>query len=363
MPALVDAHLRHVNLYLSEAEKADGYFSTESTQADGINIFDRNREQIECAIEWITHQTATDQIDILLARFADSLSSIGMVRYSIKEKLIPLHEQKVLAAQRLGWRDLEADAFDGLGILYAFLGYLRQAIKYFEMANEIATQTKDKSLKGSIQEHVRLAQKQLGKDERQQHGRLRNSFSIMILNARLLYVRNKKNPFAEIAILNNIANIYLDSRKWDLAVRLFREANTISQKNSYRFGELQASIGLLQAEMFKDNIMNNSYASNLVSDRISDFAWSNDFLVFETLLELAPAIQNAESIAQHLRENNNLQAGGIYEQLDKIMAETNKILMAAQENSAQKDEIFVSCLGEIKNSLSIIVGIKSYNSL
>ena len=146
MPKLFDAHLRHVNLYLSEAENADGYFSTESTQADGITIFDRNREQIECAIEWITHQTATDQIDILLARFADSLSSIGMVRYSIKEKLIPLLEQKVLAAQRLGWKDLEADSFDGLGILYAFLGYLRQAIKYFEMAYEIAAQTKDRRL-------------------------------------------------------------------------------------------------------------------------------------------------------------------------------------------------------------------------
>lgn len=175
-------------------------------------------------------------------------------------------EQKVLAAQRLGWKDLEADSFDGLGILYAFLGYLRQAIKYFDTANEIATQIKDKSLKSNIQKHIRMAQKQLGKGEQQQHGKLRNSFSLMILKVKLLFARNKKNPFAEIAILNNIANIYLDSRKWGLAIRLFREANTISQKNSYRFGELQASLGLLQAEMFKDNIMNDNYAPSLVSD-------------------------------------------------------------------------------------------------
>lgn len=180
---------------------------------------------------------------------------------------------------------------------------------------------------------------------------------------KLSFARANKNPFAEIAILTNIANIYLDLRKWSLAIQLFRESSTISQKNSYRFGELQASMGLLQAEMFKNNVVNSSFTTNQVSEQIGDFEWSNDFLVFETLLELAPAIKNAESIAHHLRVNNDPDAGQIYEQLDQILAETNKILVAAQKNSTRKDEIFVACLGEIKNSLAIIVKIKSDSSL
>ncbi len=68
----------------------------------------------------ITHQNSANQIDIL-ARFADTLSSIRLVSYSISEILIPLFEQKVYAAQRLGWNDLEADSFDRLVFCMPFL--------------------------------------------------------------------------------------------------------------------------------------------------------------------------------------------------------------------------------------------------
>ena len=359
MPTLFNAYIRHVNYFLMIAQKSAELFVQSPTQAKGVAIFDHNQEQIEAALEWVQHQDVTRERDLMLALFIEALSTVGMLRYSVRTRLIPLLEQRVSAAQRLGLKGMEADASDDLGIKYAYLGYLRQAIELFETAQTLAIEVSDKALVRDIDSHIRLAHKQLIRGEQLPRTKLSNIFRLIIFRIKLSFARASKNPFAEIAMLTNIANIYLDLRKWSLAIQLFRESNTISQKNSYRFGELQASLGLLQAEMFKNNAANGSVTTNRVSEQIGDFEWSNDFLVFETLLELAPAIQNAESIAHRLRENNNPDAGQIYEQLDQILVETNKILVVAQKNSTRKDEIFVSCLEEIKNSLAIIVRIKS----
>lgn len=359
MPTLFNAFIRHVNYFLMIAQKSAELFVQSPTQAKGVAIFDHNQEQIEAALEWVHHQDVTRERDLMLALFIEALSTVGMLRYSVRARLIPLLEQRVSAAQRLGLDGMEADAYDDLGIKYAYLGYLRQAIELFETARTLAIEVSDKALVRDIDSHIRLAHKQQIKGEQLPRTRLSNIFRLIFFRIKLSFARASKNPFAEIAMLTNIANIYLDLRKWSLAIQLFRESSTISQKNSYRFGELQASMGMLQAEMFKNNAANGSVITNRVSEQIGDFEWSNDFLVFETLLELAPAIQNAESIAHRLRENNNPDAGQIYEQLDQILVETNKIHVVAQKNSTRKDEIFVSCLEEIKNSLAIIVRIKS----
>lgn len=363
MSTLFNAYVRHANYFLMIAQKSAELFIQNPIRAKGIAIFDHNQQQIETALEWVQHQDVTRERDLMLAHFIEALSAAGMLRYSVRARLIPLLEQRVSAAQRLELKRMEADAFDDLGIKYAYLGYLRQAIELFETARAIAMEASDKVLVRDVDSHIRLAHKQLTKDERLSPTGLSNRFRLIIFKVKLSFARASKNPFAEIDMLTNIANIYLDLRKWSLAIQLFRESNIISQKNSYRFGELQASMGLLQAEMFENIAANRSVTTNRVSEQIGDFEWSNDFLVFETLLELAPAIQNAESIAHRLRVNNNPDAGRIYEQLDQILAETNRILIVAQKNSTQKDEIFVSCLGEIKNSLAIIVRIKSDNSL
>ncbi|EKD88142.1 MAG: hypothetical protein ACD_35C00038G0001, partial [uncultured bacterium] len=84
-----------------------------------------------------------------------------MTRYSVKEKLIPLNEKLINTAQTLGWDDLEADAYDGLGILYAYSGYLHEAIRFFEEALEIADQFNDKTRRKEFQKHLRKARKQL----------------------------------------------------------------------------------------------------------------------------------------------------------------------------------------------------------
>ena len=182
MPTLYDAHVRHAHLYLLLAEKAGELFVKESTQSKGVAIFDHNRGQIEAALEWVEHQDDTRERDLVFVSFVDALSATGMVRYSIKEKLIPLLEQRVSAAQRLGLKDMEADACDDLGIKYAYLGYLRQAIEVFETARTIASEASDKDLVQDIEDHIRLARKQL-KMHNQQPAKILTLFQLPLVLA------------------------------------------------------------------------------------------------------------------------------------------------------------------------------------
>ena len=361
MPTLFNAYIRHVNYFLMIAQKSAELFVQSPTQAKGVAIFDHNQEQIEAALEWVQHQDVTRERDLMLALFIEALSTVGMLRYSVRARLIPLLEQRVSAAQRLGLDGMEADAYDDLGIKYAYLGYLCQAIELFETAQTLAIEVSDKALVRDIDSHIRLAHKQLIKGEQLPRTRLSSIFRLIIFRIKLSFARASKNPFAEIAMLTNIANIYLDLRKWSLAIQLFRESNTISQKNSYRFGELQASLGLLQAEMFKNNAANGSVTTNRVSEQIGEFEWKSDFLVFETLLELALAIRNAESMAKYLHSAKDPRSVEIYNELDRIVTETEAILISVQKRSAQKRDILVSSLESIRTSLAYIVQVSSGN--
>ena len=360
MPSFYDAYLRYGNLYLSIAERADQLFSEEITQGRAIFIFDQNREQIERALGWITHQSPTEQIDIILVRFVDALSAIGIVRYSVREKLIPLMEQQIAATKRLGWKYLEANSLDGLGIMYAFLGFLPHAIQYFEIAHQIANQIGDEELRRDIQAHICLAQEQL---ENESVSPLMDVFGflrIILLQVKLLFADSSKNPFAEISILNDIANIYLDWEKWDSAIQYCQRAIIKSRKLSYRFGELEASMGLMLAKMSKGK-SNPSFAG-MVSNLASDFAWGIDVSVLETLLEIAPSIQQTEAIASHLAKRNDPRANEIYRRLDQIMLRTDEIVSAVSKSPIQKNKILINALQDIKCKLTTITEISSDNS-
>ena len=195
MPSIHDARWRFANHYLSVAEEADQFYSREITQEKGVSIFDQNRGQIESVLAWMTEQDPDERIDIFLARFVDAISSIGLIRFSIKENLIPLHERKIAAARNLGWKDLEADSLDGLGIVIAYLGYLPQAIHYFESAYEIAKQTDDKDLKRDIQAHILLAKKQLKNRGKPVKMKLLDLVRLIPLQFKFLFASIIENPF------------------------------------------------------------------------------------------------------------------------------------------------------------------------
>ena len=172
--------------------------------------------------------------------------------------------------------------------MYAYLGYLPQAIYYFETAYKIVNQIGNKELKQNIQTHIRLAQKQLKKKGILSSAKLLGLVQFILLQIRFFYAISIKNAFIEMDALNCIADIYLGWEKWDLCIQYYQRAISIAKKQSYRLGELHASMGLLQAEISKDSDRSKSFPTNIASDLVNGFAWSTDFSVLEILLEIAP---------------------------------------------------------------------------
>ncbi len=354
MPKLFDAHARHANCYLVLAEKAAELFVRESTQTKGIAIFDDNRGQIEAALEWVEQQEETRERDLALASFVDALSGPGMLRYSIRDKLIPLLEQRIPIAQRLGAKVMEADGYDDLGIKYAYLGYHREAIRLFQHAASIASETSDKNLQHDIQNHLEFAREQL-QGRSQKPANILTLFALVFFQIKRGIAKISKNPFMEITALLRVANIYLGWGRLDAAARLFQRALDLSKVNSYHLGEMDAAMGLLYAEI----LMGSQNFTPLPLADNAEFEWSNDLLVMQTLLELGPVIQKVETIADYMKQNGDSRASQIYKGLDNIMAEMDKLLNAIQQESENKQEVLVSCMTTVRETLASIMVIYS----
>jgi len=170
-----------------------------------------------------------------------------------------------------------------------------------------------------------------------------------------------KNPFSQVAALNGLAGVYLDLQKWDLSIGHYQRAITISREHSFRFGELEASMGLLQAEMSGETDAGVSSPTGVIGNLVSEFGfkWSTDYSVFETLLEIAPAIRDAEIVSSQMAKKNDPRAGEILGLLDQIMTKTNEIVSAAVNEPDVKHEIFIVSLVAIKNDLANIAAIIS----
>lgn len=354
MPSLHEAYWRHTNLYLSIAEEANDLFKNNADK--GLLFFDLNSDQINSALSWLIELVPTDQTDFLLVQFVDALSVIGMVRYSAREKLIPLYECQIAATKRLSIKELESNAIDGLGILYAYLGYLPRAIDCFEFAKQIADEDGDKQLRKEIQNHIRLAHKQM-----REKGTLTLPIAKIPSILRLIppwislnLAHLKRDRFSEIKSLNRIANLHLVLEKWDSAIIYFQRAISLSQTLSYRFGQLEASMGLLQIEMSMNARGEVSSVSELC-DLSSDYEWGLDVQVLQALIEIIPTIDNIEATANYLVKKKDPLANEIFQQLDQILLRTEEIVTASGQDSTQKQEIFISALQSIKENLACVV--------
>lgn len=355
MPSLSEAYWRHANLYLSVAEQAEKLFLSKSGQEKGLLYFDQNHEQIDKVLSWAILESSDAQTDLLFAKLVDMISPIGMIRWSIKDKLIPISEHQVAAAKRLGWKELEANSLDGLGILYAYLGYLSQATYYFQLGLDMAKQSGDKELIQDIESHFKKAVKQ--RHQKNTRKVVKPLFLLWIIPAwvNLYFAKIWKDSFAEIKALLKIANLYLNLEKWISASLYFQQAISISQKLSYRFGQLQASMGLLQAEFSKSGGISDSPSLLAIKELSNEFEWSTDVDVLETLLEIAPAIGRIEAIADQKAKKDSASADEMYQQLDEIMQRTEEIVSAAIGTTDTRHEIFLTNLKGIKANLTRLI--------
>jgi tetratricopeptide (TPR) repeat protein len=359
MPTIHEAHWRHANLYLSIADNANDRYKSNTKQDESLQFFDDNIEQIDSAFSWLLSLSPTEQTDLLLIELVDAVSSIGMVRYNIREKLIPLQKLQIAACQRLSIKEFEADAIDGLGIFYAYLGDLPKAVELFEQALEIANQAANKDLAPDIQNHIRLAQEQLGnKNPIQQRKKISALLFFIPTWLKLKKHQIKHDLFGVITTHNQLGEIYLDLSKFNLAERHFQYALMLSQQLSFRIGQLEASMGILQTEMSKAE--KHSFATTEhIKDLSAEFEWHTDIEVLETLIDLAPTINELEMLAEYFSQKDMFISEKIYQQLDAIMFQTNKIITASGSAPEQKQKIFKDALLGIKQSLESVLEIRS----
>jgi len=365
MPSLFQAYLRHANHFLNVVHQADSLFLDEKTQTPGIEIFDKSRKQIDVALNWICQQQPSEQSDILLVLFVEAVTAIGLRRYHVANTLIPLCQQQVAAAQRLGWREIESDALDGLGILYAFLGYKRQALAVFEEALQIAIQTRNHDLESTINAHLKLARSQLENKTstaRQLEtlvGRSWGLVQIILLYLQLVIAWATRRSSSEGDLLNSLAETYSLLGKHNVSIFYHKKALAICHKISYRFGEIRALVGLVY-----DNVVvaqPDTGTARLLLDSASQvaedigFEWSTDLSVISTLLEIAPVIQKIEQIAKSLSANEDPRGEAIYQILDQIIMRTSEIVatMAEGEAAQPPQQLLISLQGLVDDLRNI----------
>ena len=90
MPTSKDAIKRHIMYCLTAAETANNFYLDEKTREKGVKVFDGIREQVDLAMKRSEQLIPTNETDIILARFVDAVSQIGMIRYGVQGTLIPL---------------------------------------------------------------------------------------------------------------------------------------------------------------------------------------------------------------------------------------------------------------------------------
>jgi tetratricopeptide (TPR) repeat protein len=191
--------LRHAHHYAAVANQAkDLSHAGHEHLLQGLALFDRERQQIDAAWEWLRSgagimenaewrmqnvgqgaadggqgaadggQGAADggqaerEVDELLLTFADATVYIGALRYDLRGARIPQLQAQLAAAQRLGRKGAEGMALNNLGNAYADLGQVQQAMDYYEQHLAIARDIGDRRGEGNALGSLGLAYADLG---------------------------------------------------------------------------------------------------------------------------------------------------------------------------------------------------------
>ncbi len=364
--SLHDVKMRHAQHYLRVVSEASDLFDEEETQTKGLMYFDTERPQIDFALEWICQQPPSVNTDVWYIQFVAAIYSIGLVRYQVGSELIPLVEQQVLAAQRLQLKDVEADALDSIGILYAYLGYYETAIEHFKKALLIARQTQNRDLEVDIATRLELAQQEL-KEQRQfsrvsqsQDNKNTNERSAVAdLKTQLLLVRSRNDLLGEVTILKQLAAAYELENNHVKAAEYQEEALAISQKAKLRFSEIDSRIKLALNYFSKPNTLSDYELQEIamlmeqteILASEDKFAWGIDLSVLGLFIEMAPIMRQLEGIADFLKKQKDPRAKELYQILDSINIQTSNITLAAQRDPESKLQLLPGLLQTINQEV------------
>src|SRR5690349_16300506 len=124
MPSLYLAHLRHAQHYADVAWQAgrDLYAQGGDYALAGLELFDRERSQIETGRAWAHNSAGDVSEDQLITDYTNAVAYFGLLRYDIRGERIPALETALDAARRRGDGQSEGGILGNLGLAYYALG-------------------------------------------------------------------------------------------------------------------------------------------------------------------------------------------------------------------------------------------------
>ena len=184
-----ELHLAHARHYTAIGEEADELYKTKGKHADGLALFDREREQIEAAYSWLDGQVgrvtpcAPDSAKTASQRrtedcppyppitleadarqmiaLVDAVVYTGDLRFHPRQRIAWL-ESQLRAARIVEDREAEGTALGNLGIAHFSLGDARKAIELYEQRLIIAREIGDRRGEGNALGNIGIAHANLG---------------------------------------------------------------------------------------------------------------------------------------------------------------------------------------------------------
>ncbi|GAB4207321.1 MAG: hypothetical protein OHK0022_35390 [Roseiflexaceae bacterium] len=150
-PAYV-IQLRLAWYYINLADQAQQqYLAGGATARSGLELFDRERPNLDAARTWLQQQAwrgPNSDVDALLVADADAVSNLVDLRAALQSERIPRLEQALAAARRLHARDAQTRLLGRLGSAYGALGQPHRAIELYQSALDSARANGDRFWEG-----------------------------------------------------------------------------------------------------------------------------------------------------------------------------------------------------------------------
>jgi tetratricopeptide (TPR) repeat protein len=297
-----------VAVQLAETMQAH-YQAVGESDLAAIACFDAERPHIDAARRWALAHAGTTRGDALLVASACATRQIAMLRYDLRHEQLPYLEQALAAARRMGDRSGESILLNNLGLTFANLGEVRQAIVYFEQRLALAQVLDDRRAEGAARNNLGMARLFIGEARR----------TIPDLEQALTIARELGDARGESAVLNNLGDAYVLLGDLLQAIRCYEQDLTITQALSDRRKEGNALVSLGRAAVYRGEVERaialstqaQALAQELRDQRLEGYALSvlgqayaaqtdqdRAILMFEAALNLLHAVSDRRGVAE-----------------------------------------------------------------
>lgn len=286
---------KHHAMHYREVLAVTNKFYTDGGEAlaDGLALFDLERNNIEAAHAWLAVQDL--EADKEIARLAMTYPDAGLYTLTLRlhsREWIRWLELALREAQRLNDRTFESSLFGNLGVAYDELGLTQQAIEFYEKQLTLSRELGLRQSEGTTLGNLGVVYWSLGDTRR----------AIELYEQRLTIARELGDKRGECSVLCNLGTVHWSLDEIQSAIDFYEQALHIARELGDRRSEGNALGGLGIASYYLGETAEaiDFYEQQLsISRNLGDrrgeanALWNMSLALYEQG-ECAQAIQNTE---------------------------------------------------------------------